>query len=83
MNYERTDERETSLVIDHSAGVFHISSNRISLARYLKKLALEYKLAIEESFGCVTLSNVPVQLLSKLRLATYSKTTVEPNTEVN
>ena len=71
--YER-DDRETSLVIDHEANVFHITSNRISLARYLSELAKEYGLTMEESFGHITLTNVPVKYLGKLRLQTHSQT---------
>ncbi len=69
------DERETSLIIDHAIGRFHITSNRISLANHLRRLATQHNLDIQVSDDHVTLSNVPASLLSKLQLATHSKYT--------
>jgi myo-inositol catabolism protein IolC len=69
------DERETSLIIDHAIGRFHITSNRVSLANHLRRLAADHKLDIQVSEDHVTLSNVPVSLLAKLQLATHCKYT--------
>lgn len=66
------DDRETSLVIDHAANVFHCTTNRTSLLNHWLRLAEEHGLTTELSDGQLTLTNVSVKLLSKLSLATYS-----------
>ena len=65
---------ETALVIDHDAKVFHVSSNKRRFVSYLLKFAKTYNLTPDNlpstSDYSISLSGVPVRLLSKLRLAT-------------
>lgn len=67
------DEKETSLVIEHETGVFHLTTNRVSLGKHLRELAQVNNLDCFDSDGHLTLSNVPVKLLSKLNLASHSQ----------
>lgn len=65
---------ETALVIDHDAKAFHISSNKRRFVSYLLKFATTYNITPDHSPSTsdysISLSAVPVRLLSKLRLAT-------------
>lgn len=71
------DSRETALVIDHTAKVFHVSTNKRRYVSYLLKLAKTYELPLDftptlDNYAC-SLSNVPIKYLSKLSLATNCK----------
>jgi hypothetical protein len=68
------EDRETALVIDHHAEVFHISSSMVAMMTALRKFAKQHKLPIDSPNDdeSVSLSSVPIELLKHLKLATVA-----------